>query len=241
MASLKHKILALLAEETLPVGVVNASFLPGYHRDSVFKALEGLVEEGKVSRQAGHLSLTPYGSNSLRQLSPFFRSQGVSWDGLWRLVFFDVPESSRSLRDSFRRDLRSRGFGLWQNSTWVSPYNHDFFEHPEVLSPSIRKHVELFKGLRVLPSDERKMADRVWSLGPLNKAYLNVYQTWERCFGDVSTPELLKLKEVSATLQDQYLSLLYDDPGLPAEVLPEDWGRDLVSSCSWQWRRFLKL
>jgi len=43
------------------------------------------------------------------------------WDGRWRLVLFDVPESRRAVRDKLRRYLHMRGFGYLQNSVWVTP------------------------------------------------------------------------------------------------------------------------
>lgn len=43
------------------------------------------------------------------------------WDGLWRLVVFDVPESEEALRTRLRRKLRSLNFGFLQQSVWLSP------------------------------------------------------------------------------------------------------------------------
>jgi len=43
------------------------------------------------------------------------------WDGHWRLVLFDVPESHNSVRDRLRRYLQARGFGYLQNSVWITP------------------------------------------------------------------------------------------------------------------------
>jgi phenylacetic acid degradation operon negative regulatory protein len=46
---------------------------------------------------------------------------GGTWDGRWRLVMFDVPESKRALRDRLRRDLTKLGLGILQASVWISP------------------------------------------------------------------------------------------------------------------------
>jgi phenylacetic acid degradation operon negative regulatory protein len=43
------------------------------------------------------------------------------WDGRWRLVLFDVPESCRLARDKLRIQLHHRGFGCLQNSVWITP------------------------------------------------------------------------------------------------------------------------
>ena len=44
------------------------------------------------------------------------------WDKRWRLVIFDVPNSSRLIRDIFRRKLKEFGFSLLQKSVWIYPF-----------------------------------------------------------------------------------------------------------------------
>jgi phenylacetic acid degradation operon negative regulatory protein len=43
------------------------------------------------------------------------------WDGRWRLVIFDVPETRRRTRNRLRHYLQCRGFGYLQNSVWITP------------------------------------------------------------------------------------------------------------------------
>lgn len=49
------------------------------------------------------------------------------WDGVWRIVAFDVPESATALRTRLRRRLRKHRFGWLQNSVWISPRPVDDF------------------------------------------------------------------------------------------------------------------
>jgi DNA-binding transcriptional regulator PaaX len=44
------------------------------------------------------------------------------WDGRWRFLIFDIPETRRVTRDQIRRSLISFGFYRLQNSVWVFPY-----------------------------------------------------------------------------------------------------------------------
>ena len=44
------------------------------------------------------------------------------WDGKWRLVFFDIPESKKKARDALVFKLRDLGFVKFNNSVWVFPY-----------------------------------------------------------------------------------------------------------------------
>jgi phenylacetic acid degradation operon negative regulatory protein len=43
------------------------------------------------------------------------------WDGKWRMVLFDVPQSRASDRARLRRSLADRGFGYLQDSVWITP------------------------------------------------------------------------------------------------------------------------
>ncbi len=44
----------------------------------------------------------------------------TNWDGVWRLVIFDIPEQHRRVRGVLRRRLKEWGFIAWQKSVWAS-------------------------------------------------------------------------------------------------------------------------
>lgn len=44
------------------------------------------------------------------------------WDGLWRIVIFDVDEKKRTARDRFRDRLKTLGFYMINESVFVYPY-----------------------------------------------------------------------------------------------------------------------
>ncbi|KKU02495.1 MAG: Transcriptional regulator, PaaX family [Candidatus Amesbacteria bacterium GW2011_GWA2_47_70] len=45
------------------------------------------------------------------------------WDGLWRLVFFDILEKDKAKRDTLREFLKKMGMEQMQDSVYVSPYD----------------------------------------------------------------------------------------------------------------------
>src|SRR3989344_3863448 len=45
------------------------------------------------------------------------------WDGKWRVLIFDIPESLRFIRDQIRATLVAVGFKRLQDSVWIYPYN----------------------------------------------------------------------------------------------------------------------
>ena len=52
-----------------------------------------------------------------------FKPKSGKWDGLWRLVFFDVPEKEKRKRDELRGFLKMLGMRQMQESVFVYPYD----------------------------------------------------------------------------------------------------------------------
>jgi CRISPR/Cas system-associated endoribonuclease Cas2 len=44
------------------------------------------------------------------------------WDGLWRVVIFDIPTEKRTKREAFRGKIKELGFYKLQKSVWVHPF-----------------------------------------------------------------------------------------------------------------------
>lgn len=44
------------------------------------------------------------------------------WDGLWRLILFDIPEKRRLGRDALAKKLKELGFYSFQKSAFIFPY-----------------------------------------------------------------------------------------------------------------------
>ncbi len=63
------------------------------------------------------------------------------WDGLWRVIIFDVPEKKRLARGIFRRTLKKLEFTQLQKSAFVSRYECkdevDFLRHELEIAPFV--------------------------------------------------------------------------------------------------------
>lgn len=81
-----------------------------------FKELGG----GKVKielTKGGQRLVRMYDLDKMQILKP------KKWDGFWRIVTYDIPNSKRKASDAFRQKLRSLGFFQLQKSVWVSPFD----------------------------------------------------------------------------------------------------------------------
>ena len=69
------------------------------------------------------LKLTKKGKTKilLHRLEQSFEKPN-SWDGKWRLIIWDIPESSNLERDKIRRVIKNLGCYRLQHSVFITPY-----------------------------------------------------------------------------------------------------------------------
>lgn len=119
--------------------------------NSFYTALARLKRQRKIQRnQNREYELTNHGEYSA--LKAFVRKEVTqsekkestrtphAWDGKWRIVLFDVPESKRPIRDYIRNVLKRQGFKEFQRSMWVWPYKLPAFLTKLLGDPQLRKY-----------------------------------------------------------------------------------------------------
>lgn len=98
-----------------------------YKQEQIQRALRYLQSKKLIDIQRQYQKevffLTKLGYFRVRKLSKVFGIQKPKrWDGKWRIVIFDIPETKKSERDVFRQQLKSLGLANLQQSIWVHPY-----------------------------------------------------------------------------------------------------------------------
>ena len=71
----------------------------------------------------------------------------TTWDGYWRIILLDLPESRKAERESLRYLLKKAGFVCLKNSAWISPLP---FEH---LFKNIKKDLGLTTEIMIFLTD----------------------------------------------------------------------------------------
>jgi DNA-binding transcriptional regulator PaaX len=104
---------------------------PAKARYAINRTLRGLVESGLIeshfSGQNDYARLTTAGKKKVTTLQlESDTSLLPNWDGHWRIILLDLPESRKSERESLRYLLKKAGFVCLKNSAWISPFP---FEH----------------------------------------------------------------------------------------------------------------
>ncbi|MGB3023993.1 MAG: hypothetical protein WBB39_04300 [Candidatus Saccharimonadales bacterium] len=49
--------------------------------------------------------------------------QPAMWDGIWRVIIYDIPKKKSAARHGLAATLRSAGCFLLQKSTWITPFD----------------------------------------------------------------------------------------------------------------------
>jgi len=86
--------------------------------------LQGVIKKEKIKPDMYKVSVTGKGKRKI--LKNHYKDLGIprkkEWDGLWRIVVFDIPEKHRRLRDGLRSKLKELDFIEFQKSIFIFPY-----------------------------------------------------------------------------------------------------------------------
>jgi phenylacetic acid degradation operon negative regulatory protein len=218
------------------------SFEGWVYRNGFLRQLDRLERQQMIEQQPGNhkdrlYRLTQAGR--LRALSG--RDPEVKWnrfwDGRWRLVLFDVPESCRARRNQLRRYLRSQGFGYLQNSVWITP---DPVNEQRALLAGGPVNVESMIFLDARPSAGETDAEIVagaWDFTKVNQRYAQYRKVLhQHPRQQPQNPSDAKsLHNWLRAERNSWLDVMNYDPLLPATLLPTDYlGRTI-------WRERLKI
>jgi len=187
--------------------------------------IEKIEKGGKI-----YIRITSQGTKMTKRDFPLLHLQNKPWDGRWRIVMFDIVEIQKRKRDYLREKLKELGFGMLQESVFITPHDiiKDFSEYVE--SIGLRDSVDVLEALYIL-GDSRKLAKRVWKLEELNKEYLEIFQEAQKMKNSHLTIPRGRAKQLNnkvREVKERYVKILLRDPFLPSVLLPADYSRDQV-------------
>ncbi|MDO8572858.1 MAG: hypothetical protein Q7S11_03790 [bacterium] len=99
-----------------------------YDKHRIYQAVKGLQKKKMVSiyekdgkdvveiTQAGKRKVLEYNLDEMKLKVP------KKWDGWWRMVMFDIPQTKKRARDAISFKIKELGLYPIQKSVFVSPY-----------------------------------------------------------------------------------------------------------------------
>ena len=158
----------------------------------------------------------------------FRRRRATLADG-WVLAVFSVPESQRHRRHVLRSELTRLGFGMVAPGVWIVPAHPQDTTAETLRRLELDAYADLFRADHLAFGDPADKIRRWWDLDELERQYESFIRThdpvlrrWEPDGGAGPPGEQEAFADYVRVLTD-WRRLPYLDPGLPAELLPEDW------------------
>lgn len=143
------------------------------------------------------------------------------WDGLWRMVLFDIEEVDRPVRTRLRNVLAAARLGYLQGSVWISP---DSLVDLRAAIRSITPNPEallFFEGRPFAGESDGALVQGAWSFRRLREAY-------EHCLGLLRNPPpktapAARWKAWLGEERQAWVDASSRDPFLPDVLLPVDY------------------
>lgn len=196
--------------------------------------IQKIIKNGKV-----YLHLTSAGRNKMARDFPIARLT-KKWNKRWIVVIFDIEEKSRVVRDRLRNKLQQVGFGMLQESVWISPLaiGADFREFIE--SVGLEEHVFVMEVSDLVAGDSKDLAAKIWKLDEKEQEFLTLKKEIDLVNHLISSNNdrgeqreaklsptiksqatLYRLQHKKRALMRQYLEFIVALPALPLELLPK--------------------
>jgi len=141
------------------------------------------------------------------------------------LVVFSIPESEREKRHTLRSTLSGLGFGTAAPGVWVAPSHLRDEVRRTLERRGLASYVDLFTAHHEGFSALREQVARWWDLDGINARYAefltqfsDAQARWKRAEKAPRTAF-----EIYVPMLTVWRRLPYLDPGLPPELLPDDW------------------
>ncbi len=177
------------------------------------KFIEKIEKGGKI-----YIRITSDGHKTIQRDFPLFSLQNKRWDRKWRIVMFDIEEVNKQMRDRLRLKLKELGFGMLQESVFISPHDilQDFIEFAE--ASEVKDYLYILETYRIILGDEREFANKIWKLDDLNEKYKNIVDLILNS-GRGKKSDTRNIRDI----RSNWLRIVSGDPFLPKELLPKPW------------------
>ncbi len=144
---------------------------------------------------------------------------GRPWDGVWRVVAFDIPEAAMARRARLRRRLHEFRFGWLQNSVWISPDPLDEFRAGLDQSGIVPDSLTYFAARCAGGESPASLVRSAWDFDALERSYANYQQILQLRPSPLTGTQNAWLRWLQAEHRAWRL-IARRDPFLPEILLP---------------------
>lgn len=211
-------------------------FIPHqYTRKNFSQAVWRSIKTGDIERVVmnnnAYLRLTTAGKDKIHRDFPLTKFSKY-WNKKWVILIFDIEEKSRKLRDILRLKLKNIGFGMLQQSVWITPLPiaKDMMEFIE--SSNLKECVFILEVSSVLLGNPKELARKVWDLDKIEEKQVKLGIEKEdmknyikNTNGRIKKGDIEEFEIKKKELKKKQLELVLSLPFLFKELLPEKLGK----------------
>ena len=208
---------------------------------------KGWLASARVGRNSRY-SLTPRGMRVVKEGEVrIFEPRRTTWDGLWHMLVYSIPEGKRRLRGRLRERLGWLGYGRLAPGTWITPNDRREEVRAQLEDTGLMAYAQYFSGLRLHFASNEEIVSRCWDLESLNEDYAAFLETYEPAFHRVRRDDHRGQPKSSAEyfalrfwLTLQYTQFPRRDPNLPPVLQPPGWLGSRASQLFQEFHQLLK-
>jgi phenylacetic acid degradation operon negative regulatory protein len=144
----------------------------------------------------------------------------------WCVVNFSVPESARAKRHQLRAHLAAIGFGNVGTAMWIAPARMKGAAEQAIAELGLDKYAAIFVGDYVGGQDLTTLLYDSWDLAAIDRRYQDFIARFQAEAAALEASGVVGQQQAFIAylgVVDQWRKLPFRDPGLPREVLAEDW------------------
>lgn len=159
-------------------------FVPGrYARRNFYQAVWRSLKTGDIEKvvknNRQYLILTTSGKEKVGREFPLTKFSR-KWNKKWVILIFDIEEKSRKLRDRLRNKLRNIGFGMLQESAWITPLPIAGELMDFIKNNNLTNYVFVLEVAGILLGDPKELARRVWHFDKLEEIKIGLGEEKEK-------------------------------------------------------------
>jgi len=186
---------------------------------------QGLVAQRSTGGAAPTLQITSAGGKMIPSYFHPEQRWKRSWNRIWYLLVYDVPEVDRKYRNTIRTFLKRKNLGQLQQSVWITPEDIRPDFNDLVTAANIDAFAYLFESKSVLGLPSNVIVESAWKFAHL--------QDRQKHFCDVMEINIARLRATNHSTTDlarllrttisAYHAAMIEDPLLPEALLPRDY------------------
>jgi DNA-binding transcriptional regulator PaaX len=197
---------------------------------SLFKEMAEEAEERKWlrlrTRSANHYTIDfePKAQRALFGIREPLSRWNYKWDDQWYWLLFDIPTPIASARTMLLRLLRREGFGLLQDSVWVTPFPPEIYiDALERLKSKYPIKMCILSGTAIPIDNDIEPAHEAWHWEKIYSIH-EEYQQW--LMATKTTIDLSSTHAIQDAFQAEmalWKNICTVDPFLPRCLWPDDY------------------